>query len=367
VLNAARVFRIDGQNALPFGQSTLKRHNLVESDLERWVVANPDVLGTGVQIVATQYDKWALPSGDREKSRLDVLALDPSGQLIVVELKRGSDSKIHLQALTYAAMVASFTMDTLAEAHADWCNQQKLDDMPTITSAEALNRLRSVVAGEGEWTPDLLTRPKIVLIAESFHPQVYTTVKWLTELAPTALDIEIHTATLFVIDDSEPEVPQQLCLTFHCEFPAEGIETRILTAGIPHEAVDQVTMEIVERRRNKKSVHIIQQYGLIEPGELLTLELGTAVNSAVRADVERWISEDNNRGRAEWVGGTTKVLRWCAEPDGTSWSLTGLGKHIIERATQSKPHVLSGPGVWLRGGRTLYDIASNFQETDEDS
>ncbi|MFD6517984.1 hypothetical protein [Rhodococcus sp. NPDC060176] len=87
MLNAARVFCIDGQNALPFGQSTLKRHNLVESDLERWVVANPDVLGTGVQIVATQYDKWALPSGDREKSRLDVLALDPSGQLIVVKVK----------------------------------------------------------------------------------------------------------------------------------------------------------------------------------------------------------------------------------------------------------------------------------------
>lgn len=361
MLNAAKIFRISGQNAHPLDQSWLQHHNLMESDLERWVVSNPEILGSGVQIVATQYDKWALPSGDREKTRLDILALDPSGQLIVAELKRGSDSKIHLQALTYAAMVASFTMDTLAEAHADWWNRHSRTGTP-ISNIQAMDRLRSVV--EGEWTPELLTRPKIVLIAEEYHPQVYTTVKWLTELAP-GLDIEIHTATLFVLRDAETTVPTQLCMTVHRQFPTEGIETRILTAGIPSAAVDHVTLEIAERKRNKKSVHIIQQNGLIEPGELLTLDLRSSVSSAVREAVDIWISDDANRGRATWVDHTSTVLRWCAEPDGRLWSPTGLGKHIIEQATgQPKPKVLAGPDVWTCGGRNLYELANNFQETD---
>jgi RecB family endonuclease NucS len=87
--------------------------------LERWIVDHPEVLGDYVKIVTTQYDKWSSISGDLARERLDLLGLDKSGQLVVVEPKRGTDSRIHLQAITYAALVAGFSKETLADAHAD--------------------------------------------------------------------------------------------------------------------------------------------------------------------------------------------------------------------------------------------------------
>ncbi|MBB3040118.1 hypothetical protein FHU29_004613 [Hoyosella altamirensis] len=39
--------------------------------------------------------------GDLAKERLDVFGLDSSGKTVVVELKRESDPRIHLQAITY--------------------------------------------------------------------------------------------------------------------------------------------------------------------------------------------------------------------------------------------------------------------------
>ena len=70
------------------------------SHLERWVVEHPEVLGDNVRIVTTQYGKWPSDSGDLAKERLDILGLDSSGQLVVVELKRGTDQNVHMQAIT---------------------------------------------------------------------------------------------------------------------------------------------------------------------------------------------------------------------------------------------------------------------------
>ena len=94
------------------------------SHLERWVVEHPEVLGENVRIVTTQYGKWSSDSGDLAKERLDILGLDSSGQLVVVELKRGTDQNVHMQAITYAALVAGFSKSTLADAHADYLNRR---------------------------------------------------------------------------------------------------------------------------------------------------------------------------------------------------------------------------------------------------
>ena len=39
---------------------------------------------------------------------------------LTVELKRGIDQNVHMQAITYAALVAGFSKATLADAHADY-------------------------------------------------------------------------------------------------------------------------------------------------------------------------------------------------------------------------------------------------------
>ena len=71
------------------------------------VVEHPEVLGDNVRIVTTQYGKWSSDSGDLAKERLDILGLDSSGQLVVVELKRGTDQNVHMQAIPWNRVMVS--------------------------------------------------------------------------------------------------------------------------------------------------------------------------------------------------------------------------------------------------------------------
>jgi RecB family endonuclease NucS len=109
------------------------------SHLERWVVAHPEVLGDNVRIVTTQYGKWSSGSGDLAKERLDILGLDSSGQLVVVELKRGIDPNVHMQAITHAALVAGFSKPTLDADYVDYLNRRVESDQIGPQPATARN------------------------------------------------------------------------------------------------------------------------------------------------------------------------------------------------------------------------------------
>jgi len=69
-------------------------------DLLEWVTAHPEVLGDDVLIVTAEFDRWESDSGGVAKERLDLLGLDPSGRLVVVELKRDEEPRIRIKAIT---------------------------------------------------------------------------------------------------------------------------------------------------------------------------------------------------------------------------------------------------------------------------
>jgi hypothetical protein len=80
-----------------------------ERDLEDWIEGDPSLLEGGLVILARQLHTVSGP--------LDLLALDESGTLVVVELKRGEAYREALaQAIDYSAWVASLSYDELREA-----------------------------------------------------------------------------------------------------------------------------------------------------------------------------------------------------------------------------------------------------------
>ena len=76
-----------------------KQEELNERDLQEWIEQNPEALGEDLLIIQKEFDGFA---GTRE--RLDLLALDKEGRLVVIENKR-DDSGRHVvwQALKYVA------------------------------------------------------------------------------------------------------------------------------------------------------------------------------------------------------------------------------------------------------------------------
>jgi RecB family endonuclease NucS len=108
------VFSVDRAVASRAQSITLAEAGLTErADLQEWVIANPEILGSNVRVITFEFDRWRNASGEPERDRLDVLGLDPDGHLVVAELKcdRAPDT-VEMHAIKYAAMASRFTPDS---------------------------------------------------------------------------------------------------------------------------------------------------------------------------------------------------------------------------------------------------------------
>ena len=101
-----------------------------------------------------------IPPSKVIQDRIDLLAVDPEGNVVIIELKRGNDKLQLLQAVAYAGMVAQWkTGDFLGLLDAD--RQEKLVDFLNVDTAE-INR-----------------EQRIVLIAEAYDYEVLVGAEWL--------------------------------------------------------------------------------------------------------------------------------------------------------------------------------------------
>ena len=90
-------------------------------DLEEWVIANPELLGERLLIITFEFDRF-----DKSNRRLDVLALDQSSVLVVIELKLDIERSLaDLQAIRYAAFCSTMNMDDILALMADYQGTSK--------------------------------------------------------------------------------------------------------------------------------------------------------------------------------------------------------------------------------------------------
>lgn len=141
--------------------------------IERWLAAEPRVLGEELLVITTEFAGF-----DKTRERSDILALDVAGRLVVIELKRDtSGSRQDLQALRYAAFSSTLTLDDLLDLYI------RHHSTPTAT----VSREQATAAFEAHVTEGSLdgvdddNRPRIVLVAKQFQSEVTATVLWLRE------------------------------------------------------------------------------------------------------------------------------------------------------------------------------------------
>lgn len=341
----------DRMSCAPMPSTQLAKLGVLETThLERWVVEHPEVLGDNIRIVTTQYNKWSSDFGDFAKERLDILGLDASGQLVVVELKRGTDSNVHMQAITYAALVAGFSKETLADAHAEYLNRNTAT--PDCTPADAAELLNEHV--DGTWDDDLLTVPKIVLLAEDFTAQTYTTVTWLSNLTPT-LNIEMHTVNAFLTGGGQP------CVVFRRLFPAVDPSARVLTPGIAATNAASVATKIAEKKRRGRSTYLLHDRGAIPEGTRLDLDLYGCVDPTIVTEVGDWVSQNPARGHATWTNNRQKPLRWLGRDTDETFTPSHLTQRIIAEATGHWKGSINGSDVWKWDGQSLYELAATTE------
>lgn len=335
----------------------MSEQNLYEAQhLERWIVEHPEVIDDGLKVVTTQFSKWASQDGGTAREALDILALSSSGQTVVVELKRGGDRKVHLQVITYGALVAGFDRVMLAEAYAQWRRRRGA----VITDEQALDELTEHL--ESGWDDEILKFPKLVLVAERFPDQVLTTVDWLTSTVAEALEIECHEYTLFQDDTG-------IFVSFQKRFPVETIEGSLLR---PLGAADsgEVKQRIATIKRRARSVAVITQHHGIPDGASMDLDVATLVKPAIVAEFEEWFDADPVRSDITWVTDPIRPLRWAAHEDPSArWTPTALRNELFAQAGVPRGSFSAADAFRYRG-RNLYSIAAELHEeasgTEED-
>ena len=134
-------------------------------DLERWIAKDPGLLGERLLVISSEFSGF-----DKSNRRLDILALDSKGSIVIIELKLDANRSLaDQQAIRYAAMCSNMTIDDVVRALAasDGCS-----------SAQAEDKLR-LFLGVNK-LPALTGRPRIILAAGSMEDHELTNcVLWL--------------------------------------------------------------------------------------------------------------------------------------------------------------------------------------------
>ena len=92
-------------------------------DIQEWIADNPSILGEDLLIVGKEFSGF-----DRSNERVDLVAVDATGRLVVIELKRddtGSDA--HWQAIKYAAYLHRATSEIIVRMTAAYWNESEED------------------------------------------------------------------------------------------------------------------------------------------------------------------------------------------------------------------------------------------------
>ena len=143
-------------------------------DIQEWVSATPEILQPelpeprqpGLLMIAKEFSGF-----DKVRDRVDLLAVDRSGALVVIELKRDdSGEDVHWQAIKYASYFRRARAKKIVKMLAEHENISQED--AGIRLAEHLD----------EGNLDVLNhRTRIILASHRFAPHVTSAALWLNE------------------------------------------------------------------------------------------------------------------------------------------------------------------------------------------
>lgn len=139
-------------------------------DLQRLLRDQIEIISPNTLIIAEEFGEW-----EDSRRRIDLLCVDKNANLVVFELKRTEDGgHMELQALRYAAMVSTMTLDRAIEVYSDYLSNRGNDG---AAEQNLLEFLEWDDASQERFAQDV----RVVLISAEFSKELTTTVLWLND------------------------------------------------------------------------------------------------------------------------------------------------------------------------------------------
>ena len=207
--------------------------------LQEWLAHEPSALGEELLIIQKEFDGF-----DDTRERLDLLALDKDGNLVIIENKLDDSGRdVVWQALKYASYCASLTKAQIVDIY-----QQYLDRYEPVTrEVDLLNAPASASARICEFldAPDLDelklnlgNSQRIMLVAANFRKEVTSTALWLLGQGISIACFKITPYSL----------GEQLLINIDQIIPTP--EAKELMIGINAKEAEEKTTEVVLKNRH---------------------------------------------------------------------------------------------------------------------
>jgi Domain of unknown function (DUF4268) len=201
--------------------------------LQEWIAKEPAVLGEELLIIQKEFSGFA-----DTKERLDLLALDKQGSLVIIENKLDDSGRdVTWQALKYASYCSSLSKENIKKIYQEYLDktnpkdraEHKISEFFDESDYEELNLNKGVTQ-------------RIILIAARFRKEVTSTVLWLLNFKVRA---QCFRATPYSMEG-------ELFLNVEQIIPTQDAEEYMI--GMAEKAQDDI-----DSQTELKSRHIIRK------------------------------------------------------------------------------------------------------------
>lgn len=200
----------DSKALKQLGQRSLPEAGWKErEDLQQMIRNSPDAFFAEMGESLLLLGEEVRPT-DFVDDRIDLLALDPNGASVVIELKRGNNKLQLLQAISYAAMVAK------------WDGARLLEERQTLTGRSQEEVESEVEEFLEEDFDHLNSSQRVILIAGDFDYEVLVASEWLSDTY--GVDVRCYRLTISAEADSE-------YLSCTCVFPPPELTQHAVPRG----------------------------------------------------------------------------------------------------------------------------------------
>jgi Domain of unknown function (DUF4268) len=200
------------------------------ANLQEWIVKEPSCLGEELLVIQKEFSGFS-----ETRERLDILALDKQGSLVLIENKLDDTGRdVTWQALKYASYCSGLSKENIRSIYQEFLHKTDPSADAGTLIAEFLEAddFEEVVLNKG-------FTQRIILIAANFRKEVTSTVLWLSNFK---LRIQCFRVTAYSMGD-------QLFLNIEQIIPMKEAEEFMIS--IADKALDEVEGVNQEKDRHK--------------------------------------------------------------------------------------------------------------------
>lgn len=191
------------------------------ADIQEWIANDPSILeySHDLLIIQKEFDGFADTS-----NRLDLLALDSEGNLVIIENKRDDTGKdVVWQAINYASFCSTLTSQDVIAIYEQYLKKHSIDGDAEQLIKDFFNNSSIVFPTNTQ---------KIILVSREFRKEVLSAAQWLIN---NGIDITCIKFTPFLFNDNvlldvDRILPQEEIKDYTLKLAQKANDAKVQTA-----------------------------------------------------------------------------------------------------------------------------------------